>query len=41
MWSELDDDEKKEYQEKAEEAKADYEKAMEEYNASKVEDDEY
>jgi hypothetical protein len=42
MWGELDADEKKEYQEQAEDAKGDYEKAMEEYNATKVQDeDEY
>ena len=41
MWSELDESEKKEYQEQAEEAKAEYEKAMEEYNASKAQDEDY
>ena len=35
MWGELDDDEKKTYQEQAEVNKGEYEKAMEEYNATK------
>ena len=35
MWGELDDEEKKKYQDQAEINKGDYEKAMEEYNATK------
>ena len=34
-WSELSDDDKKPYQDKAEVLKVNYAKAMEEYNASK------
>ena len=34
MWGELDADKKKEYQDQADDAKAEYEKAMEEYNSS-------
>ena len=41
MWGELDADKKKEYQDQADNAKAEYEKAMEEYNASKNQEEDY
>ena len=35
MWSELEDEEKKKYQDQADINKGEYEKAMEEYNSTK------